>query len=389
MPPDQVVGRDAVIRKMWRSLENQSVVLVAERRIGKTSVIRKMAKEPKEGWYPIYMVVEGMLSPTEFISRIVDQVSPMLSRGKRNWVRLQQLYDRLGGKRIGSWELPELKENWKMILADTLNDVRDSFDERVVFFWDELPLMIANVKANQEPVVAMELLDVLRDHRVADDSGKLRMVFTGSVGLHLVVSELRHRGYRNDPTNDMVTFSLEGLAPEHAQELARRGLEAIVDDGDIELKAPLEEMAAAIAEVTDGLPYYVNYCVDRLTELEGPIELRHVREAIDSLILDPEDTAHFGHYAERIEAYYFFHETAERMAFAILKVLSRTDETKTESSIQEAVDAEVPITDPNLFQKILTLLVKDHYLVRELRHGSRSYRFKYGIVRRWWLKNRG
>ncbi len=225
--------------------------------------------------------------------------------------------------------------------------------------------------------------------RVADQSGKLRMVFTGSIGLHLVVSELLHRGYRNDPTNDMITFSLEGLAPEYAQELARQGLEALVKDGDLELQSPVPDLAAAIAEATDGLPYYVNYCVDRLTEVRQPIEIRHVPEAADSLILDPEDTAHFEHYAERIEAYYLFDETADELAFAILKTLSHADEPMSEAAIQEAVAAEVVVTSENLFQKTLKLLVKDHYLTRSVSDGDRSYRFKYGIVQRWWYKNRG
>ena len=389
VPPSKVIGRDAFIRKMWQNLENQSVVLVAERRIGKTSVIRKMAEEPEEGWHPIFMLVEGLRSPTEFITRIVDQVSPILSGRKRGWVRLRQIYEHVGGQKVGTWELPELKQNWKRILAGMLEDVRDSFDERVVFFWDELPLMVSNIKDDHGPQVAMELLDVLRDHRVADDSGKLRMVFTGSIGLHLVVSELLHRGYRNDPTNDMVTFSLEGLDPEHATELARQGLEALARDGDIALEAPAEGLAAAVAKATDGLAYYVNYCVDRMTELDGPIGLRHVPEAIDSLILDPEDTAHFAHYAERIEVYYVYDEAAVELAFAILKILCHADEEMSEAAIRDGVAVEVELTSENLLQKTLALLVKDHYLVRTVRDGGRSYRFKYGIVRRWWLKNRG
>ena len=389
VPPDRVVGRDGFIRKMWRSLENQSIVLVSERRIGKTTVIRKMSEEPQEGWFPIFMLVEGLRSPTEFISRIVDRVSPILSHRERSWVRLRQLYDHLGGQAIGTWELPALKQNWKRILAITLDDIRESFEERVVFFWDELPLMISNIKDDQGAKVAMELLDVLRDHRVADDSSKLRMVFTGSIGLHLVISELLHRGYRNDPTNDMVTFALDALAPEDATELARQGLEALIEDRDLELIARPQEIAAAIAEATDGLPYYVNYCVDRLTEIAGPIEMGHVPEAVESLILDPEDTAHFEHYAERIEVYYLFDETAEELAFAILKILCHADEPMPEETIRDAVVTQLELTNENLFHKTLALLVKDHYLVRAVRDGERSYRFKYGIVRRWWLKNRG
>ncbi|MCP4549722.1 MAG: hypothetical protein GY835_24970 [bacterium] len=389
VPPERVVGRDAFIKGLWQSLENQSAVLVSERRIGKTSVLRKMANEPRDGWYPVYMVIEGVRSPAEFISRIVDAVSPILSRRKRNLARLQRFFDEIGGQPVGTWNLPELKDGWKKLLVSTLEDVRDNFDERVVFLWDELPLMVSNIKDDHEAKVAMELLDCLRDQRVADDSGKLRMVFTGSIGLHLVISELLHKGYRNDPTNDMETFSLEGLAPEHAQELALQGMQALVDDGDIKLAAPAEALAKEIAEGTDGLPFYINYTVDRLTEIGEPVEVPHVAQAIDSLILDPEDKAHFDHYAERIEAYYLYDERSDDLALLILKILSHAGQPMAEGQIWDDAVAQIELTSEVLFQKTLNLLVKDHYLVRTVRGSARSYAFKYRIVQRWWLKNRG
>lgn len=389
VPPDRVVGRDDFIQKMWKTLENQSVVLVSERRIGKTSVIWKMYKQPFPGWYPIYLVIEGVRSPTGFISRIFDVVSPILSQKSRMLGRLQGLYEKISGKQIINWELPELKHYWKDLLKAILNDIQENFDERVVFLWDELPLMIANIKDDLEAKTAMELLDVLRDHRVADDSGKLRMVYTGSIGLHLVISELFHRGYRNDPTNDMVTYSLEGLEPAYAQELACQGLQGLIEESEVVLHDSLGDVAQAIAEATDGLPYYINYTVDHLTEMGHPITTADVAGAIDSLILDPEDTAHFGHYAERIEAYYVFHEQAEALAFAILQTLCHTDQPMTEEAIWDAAVVQMELTDRNLFQKTLAMLMKDHYLQRDIQGEERTYRFKYDIIRRWWLKNRG
>jgi hypothetical protein len=44
-----VVGRDRLIAAIWRVLEQQSVQLLSERRIGKTSVVCKMIAEPQEG----------------------------------------------------------------------------------------------------------------------------------------------------------------------------------------------------------------------------------------------------------------------------------------------------------------------------------------------------
>ncbi|BCL36987.1 hypothetical protein [Nostoc sp. MS1] len=45
--PAEVFGRDTLIQNLWRVLERQSLVLSAERRMGKTCVVKKMTKEGK------------------------------------------------------------------------------------------------------------------------------------------------------------------------------------------------------------------------------------------------------------------------------------------------------------------------------------------------------
>ena len=47
--PADVLGRGPLIQGIWRVLERQSLELTAERRIGKSSVIKKMTVEPAEG----------------------------------------------------------------------------------------------------------------------------------------------------------------------------------------------------------------------------------------------------------------------------------------------------------------------------------------------------
>ena len=42
LAPEEVVGRDALIADLWDKLERHSVMMTAERRMGKTSVLRKM-----------------------------------------------------------------------------------------------------------------------------------------------------------------------------------------------------------------------------------------------------------------------------------------------------------------------------------------------------------
>ena len=56
--PECVVGRDRLIAGMWKAIERESVVFTAERRIGKTTVMKKMEAEPVEGTIVLYADLE-------------------------------------------------------------------------------------------------------------------------------------------------------------------------------------------------------------------------------------------------------------------------------------------------------------------------------------------
>ena len=69
---DAIVNREKEIDLIWNALQNQSVVLMSERRVGKTSVLRKMLENPKNGWIPIQYEVEGKWHPIEFVEGLYE-----------------------------------------------------------------------------------------------------------------------------------------------------------------------------------------------------------------------------------------------------------------------------------------------------------------------------
>src|SRR6202162_2743292 len=83
LAPEDVVGRDNLIDLLWRVLEVQSVVLTSERRIGKTSVIRKMVADPDPHRVCFLRDIEGFRSPSEFIEGIYADVEPILSKREK------------------------------------------------------------------------------------------------------------------------------------------------------------------------------------------------------------------------------------------------------------------------------------------------------------------
>src|SRR5207244_1709762 len=107
-------------------------------------------------------------------------------------------------------------------------------------------------------------LDALRSLRQTHSG--LRMVFTGSIGLHNVLTSLKRAGYANDPTNDMLTIDVPPLDPTHARQLASK----LLNGEGIRVREP-EAVIQAIADRVDGIPYFIHHVVDQLAQRGGEI----------------------------------------------------------------------------------------------------------------------
>ncbi len=77
--PENVVGRDKLIERIWGSLERGSVIFTAERRIGKTTVMKKMVAEPTVGTSIVYIDLEKVDSPERFVEVLLSVIKGLLS----------------------------------------------------------------------------------------------------------------------------------------------------------------------------------------------------------------------------------------------------------------------------------------------------------------------
>ena len=95
--PAEVMGRDKLIADLWGILEQQSVILSAERRMGKTSVIKKMKAEATADKLPIYRDLEDVKSPLEFVEKLFKDVEDYLTGFNRTAKKTRGLLKHLGG----------------------------------------------------------------------------------------------------------------------------------------------------------------------------------------------------------------------------------------------------------------------------------------------------
>jgi hypothetical protein len=382
-----IIGRDEVIGELWERLEQQSIVLTAERRMGKTTIIKQMKENPDSTVLPIYRDLEKVVSPAEFVSNILTDISAHQPGIK--WVEglFGKLTKNFAGWQIGNIiKIPETStDRWKEILENAIEYVMSdslSVDDwgngqpgkQMIFFWDELPIMLDNfLKRENGALVAMEMLDTLRALR--QTYPQLRMVYTGLIGLHHVISKLKDAGYNNAPTNDMYTCDLLPLDSGDAIDLAERLLA-----GENVATTNRSAVAIEISQQVDRIPFYIHHSILKLKSLRQEISPNIVTEQIDLALCDP-NPWDMNHYQERIKTYY--RDGSKEIALAVLDTLAME---AIGLSLEQIRDRNLAIQDLEKFRTVLKLLRQDGYLVLNI---DKTYSFRYRLIQRYWQYQRG
>lgn len=185
--PSEAIGRDRLIECLWDTLETQSLVLSAERRMGKTCVIKKMQAEAPADKLPIYHDLEKVRSPLEFVETVLQDVEEYLTGLRRTARRTRDLLRQLGGAEFSGLKLPTFAApEWKNLLTKTIEDLVENQDRTVILFWDEVSYMLGNIGKE----AAMEVLDTLRSIRQMHP--EIRMVFTGIINYYILLLLLKN-----------------------------------------------------------------------------------------------------------------------------------------------------------------------------------------------------
>ena len=222
--PEEVIGRDDFIFNIWRILDNQSIVLTSERRIGKSSVINKIKEEAKDNWLVIKRDVEGISTTEEFVTRLIDDLCEHQSSLTQGMHWLGKLRNELNDfKFLGVTIAKRAEKNWTQTLEVILKKLAEAQSKngvRVLLIWDEFPWMLQKIIRTESPVAAANLLDNLRQCRQSQQS--IRMILTGSIGLHHVIKTLKKDGLTNESLNDTQILNLPSLDEKNAKVLAKK-----------------------------------------------------------------------------------------------------------------------------------------------------------------------
>lgn len=367
--PDQVLGRDLLVDRYWRFLDQQSLALFSPRRVGKTSILRRMEHLAPRGWSIRFRDLEGLDSAQAFTQRVYDDAVELLAGRTQALARARAFVQRVSG----SIELSNVKltlgdENWRRLLESLFEDLDEELGrrgERLVFLWDEFTLFIGDMALRGMERDAMILLDTLRALR--QRHFHIRMVLTGSIGFHLVMRQLDAKGYRNRPINDVRVERVPMLQAGDGSSLVEALLRGIG-------ATPRADVIDAILTQSEGHPFVIQHLVESLRGKAEPMA-----EAVASsltILLAPPSVLDLGHYAARLSKYY---GQREARALTILDVLAREPDGMDVDELCIRLAAERETLRP-----VIQDLRDDDYIIQRGRH----LRFALDFVRRHWCEDR-
>ncbi len=384
-PSPKIVGRDAFIANTWRMLNEKSIYMNDLRRIGKTEILRKMNGEIPLGWIAASSDLEGIHTAEEFAALVYKQSATVLGTKKQTLRKMAALLKKAAGTEIiGIVKLSDGQPlPWKDVLRITFDDIaetlRESTDaQRMVFFWDEVPYLLDNIAKNtatgQGKDTAAQVLDILRELSQRHDN--IRLLLTGSIGIHHVLRSLWDEGYKGSPLNHMDLIQPGPLQPEYSvpfaqSEITRRHLVCEDTAGS----------AAALAAAVSHVPFYIEKLTARLP-LTVSLTPRTIDAALEKELRSDNSDWDLDYYRRRVKTVFGDHE---RLVLAILDTLAvAAPSALSFQEIRGRVNARLP-ADDELLREHLKLLCMDHYLERD---DANAYRFYLPLIRRWWAISR-
>jgi hypothetical protein len=226
MGEDRFWNRDAEIKLFIQYLdEGASMYLVAQRRIGKTSLMREVARRIGHRYTCLHVDLQDASSPLDFVAALSAATHPH----KTLWAKTREVFGNVVGLAADVVETLQIQEiqlkiregllqgNWESKGAQLLAGLAAS-EQPVVVFMDEVPVMVNRILKGPDS----DALEITPERVAATDAfmswmraqsirhnGKIRFVVTGSIGFEPI---LRQAGL-SATINNFRAFGLDPWSP--------------------------------------------------------------------------------------------------------------------------------------------------------------------------------
>jgi hypothetical protein len=373
--PDRLEER-AEIRRLLDL--GHSLQMLAPRRVGKTWLMHRVAEDLRaEGWLTVFTDVEGVRTEDEFLRDLCRRIEEVVSIKDTVFTHLTHRLKHLGST---GWEGNPVNAIGRVdpkSFSEALVASLGARGGKTLVLVDEIALFVSGL-LDQNEAATREFMYHLRKLRQAHPN--VRWLLTGSIGLDVVARRARLQG----ALVDMDIFPLEPFG----ERAARTYLERQCADGAV--RWPFELDDATFAQLARDLgwlaPFYLDLIANRIrpTGTPGPngrpqAVAADVDAAFDEL-LKPAYRGHFSTWEEHIDKN--FPPDQSKALHAILAICCEAFDGETTATLQTRLATDFPTLRPRDLKDHLTALANDGFV----HEADGRWRFRSGLLRRYWLK---
>ncbi|MBY0504796.1 MAG: AAA-like domain-containing protein [Bryobacteraceae bacterium] len=365
-------GRDEILARAWSLLEHSNLLLLAPRRVGKSSLLHRMkVAGPDKGYKTLYLSVPDAEDELDFLKRLLRAMREADWAPGGWWDAFRnKLPDDL--EFVIKTSLVELKAkqmDWRRP-AEELETLLKSADAKTLLLIDELPILVGSI-AQLDPSGKRAERFLLWLKRLREQF-QPRWFFAGSIGLDSVARTLKLSGTIHDlqPIEldafrlEQATAYLVGRGQYHQWQLDPPTIQSILD------------------AVEWHIPFHLNLVFEELrtvvSEGQGHPSPQLVEVALQRLMKN--GRSHFDHWDERLRK--LLDARVPAYCATILALACHRPGGVQVTTIEQRLTRDITNEEERavMLRQLLDLLVSDGYLVNE----QGSARFRSSLVRRYW-----
>lgn len=379
---EDLYDRDEVIDLIWKKIYNSSILLVAPRKFGKTSIMFNFRDNPRNEFKVFYMDYEHITSPSEFIIELLKELSKESDIWQKTYQRIKKLFSS-SLSRVEEVGLSEIKirlregeeKDWKD-LGGELIKILTSMDFNIILILDEFPLMIKTFIENDENGAKTFLRWFHSIRQTIDSKNKLRFIIGGSIGIERLLDEIGEIPSISDLERIKVGEFPDDIARQFIKELFLS--ENIDINGDI--------IDKIMSTVGTSIPYFIQIVITEVLKEARYEDKKITTELIDwvyeNIVLGVDCRTYFQHYRSRLKEYY--EPNKEKAIIELLRIVAKNNRVTKLELYQRYLDEMNKTDDKDGFGYLMSELQNDFYL-RFNPDGS-IYSFDSKILRDWWYR---
>jgi hypothetical protein len=339
--------RVAELEHLWTLLDHDNVLLLAPRRVGKTSVLFRLREQaPIRDRSAVYVSSAGLLTELEFVDTLFRAVNT-LDTGRR---------------------LVSALANGPVAFVDVAN----ASDDGWILLVDELPILVmALLRQDTTTERARTFLEWFRALR--ERAPRLRWVLAGSVGLDAIVARI----HLTSTVQDLAPFTLGPLHEQDAEGL----VETLAASHGISIERDVIEYL--LQRLGWLIPYHIQLAFSEIHAAHRngapPVTRDHVDKAL-ALLLSPGKRIYFEPWRQRLREE--LGPPEDTQAMALLDAAAQDPNGATAQTLRGILARHVTHKSARdeVLSHLLRVLQNDGYLVED----RGRFRFRSPLVRAFW-----